>query len=492
MIIARILATVAAVLAMSSAHAQSSVTRCDQTSAFPYDPSRTATGVTYDRLQPLIAIPVCDQALLELPNSGRLWFQYGRALERGGRLTEAIDAYGAARRLGHPGGANNLGELFRQGKGVPKDPRRAEALFREAAQADYPEGAFNLASIVMRKPAYDVQEVRHLLNVAAAIDYPNSRRLLASIGGAVSPTKPPQMAAAVPPSVAGTEPSAAPAPAAQQPATIVQIQMVGDQSASDKRALDILNAKIDLLTRVLDKQKSLASSADKDAADTAAQSIRAIEQTSAGAKAQYTRLASRLPGYSTPIRPTDADLYLTARKESELFPKVPYFIPGTPETGEFWVEPIVEDDGNLAFRFRFIDPTSVNDKTRAEIRLKMGEAERAQKAVAKLGPWSQTAKQARLRTYLEKRADCFPESDCPEGENRKAGQTSTEVMFVVKDDGSTMGRIQRNKGRYADKFDFSIESAMLLQSYMAYVIDLAKDDLNAGSKTKEELKQLFK
>lgn len=52
---------------------------------------------------------------------------------------------------------------------------------------------------------------------------------------------------------------------------------------------------------------------------------------------------TKLSRYSTSIKPNDPDLQITARKASETDPKVPYYIPGTSETGEFWVEPFVTD-----------------------------------------------------------------------------------------------------------------------------------------------------
>jgi hypothetical protein len=181
--------------ASSASFGQQAVLRCDDVAAFPFDPARRSAGVPYERLQPSTAITACSQALVQFPNSGRLWFQYGRALERGGRIAEAVDAYGAARRFQHPGGSNNLGELLLDGKGLPKDPSEAEALFREAAAMGYPEAAYNLASILMRKPTSDASEVRRLLGIAAAVDYPNSRRLLANVAEPAAPaSKPPVIA----------------------------------------------------------------------------------------------------------------------------------------------------------------------------------------------------------------------------------------------------------------------------------------------------------
>jgi len=54
---------------------------------------------------------------------------------------------------------------------------------------------------------------------------------------------------------------------------------------------------------------------------------------------------------------------------------VPYYIPGTPETGEFWIEPFVTDTGELAFNLKFIDLAAENEKNAGSIRLTASDVE---------------------------------------------------------------------------------------------------------------------
>ncbi len=70
-----------------------------------------------------------------------------------------------------------------------------------------------------------------------------------------------------------------------------------------------------------------------------------------------------------------------------MFPKVPWYIPGTSEIGEFWIEPFVTDTGALSFNMKFVDPKATNEKTRATIVFTAAELERAQKAMLKLINW---------------------------------------------------------------------------------------------------------
>jgi len=172
-----ILSTLVAILLPGTAMAQGARTQCDDAAAFPYDPERAAEGVPYERINAAEAINACAAATKARPGSGRIWFQYGRALERGGALKPAIEAYRTARDLGHPGGSNNLGELHRDGKGMPRDPERAMFYFREAAQAGYPEAAHNLALLLSKAGYVDKPEIGRLVSLAASHGYPISRNL---------------------------------------------------------------------------------------------------------------------------------------------------------------------------------------------------------------------------------------------------------------------------------------------------------------------------
>jgi hypothetical protein len=69
---------------------------------------------------------------------------------------------------------------------------------------------------------------------------------------------------------------------------------------------------------------------------------------------------------------------------------------------------------------------------------------------------------------------------------------STEIDFKVYEDGSTAGRIQRNKGLFEDGYNISIESALMLQAYMSHILTEGKTDFQAGSRTDEQMKDLFK
>jgi tetratricopeptide (TPR) repeat protein len=88
------------------------VSACDQLAGSPFDKEKKTEGVSFGKLNAAQAIQACKQAVQTTPLIGRLWFQYGRALEKGGDLSEAIRAYQKASELSHAAAFNNLGEVF--------------------------------------------------------------------------------------------------------------------------------------------------------------------------------------------------------------------------------------------------------------------------------------------------------------------------------------------------------------------------------------------
>ena len=86
---------------------------CDFLAASPLDPQKTTTGISYEKLNAAQAVPACKQAIEINPRVGRLWFQYGRALEKANRIPDAITAYQEAAKLNSGAANNNIGETYR-------------------------------------------------------------------------------------------------------------------------------------------------------------------------------------------------------------------------------------------------------------------------------------------------------------------------------------------------------------------------------------------
>lgn len=142
-----------AALAQAKADPQAQSAACHALAASPTDPERKGVGVPYAKLDGLRASVACQIAVQQLPKDGQLWFQYGRALEKANRVAEAFVAYQTAASLDNSGAMNNLGELYRDGKGVGRNLYMAEILFRNASpMGAYPEAIQNLETLVKAKP----------------------------------------------------------------------------------------------------------------------------------------------------------------------------------------------------------------------------------------------------------------------------------------------------------------------------------------------------
>ncbi len=298
-----------------------------------------------------------------------------------------------------------------------------------------------------------------------------------------APTPPPPLTIPIP-VVQPVVPPTLPPP---QPVHIDNTVIVNlTQNAAEARGLIIM------FNAIINEQRKMATD-DARLSDVALQTVAVLQARVLKLQAQFLDTTTELSHYQTSIKPNDPDLQITARKASEIYPKVPYYIPGTPETGDFWIEPLVTDTGQLVFNLKFIDPKAEHDPTRGTIPMAVSDVETTQKALLQIVKWSKIAHENHIRRTYTQRAACFPFDKCPsENGPKRDGMASTEIDFKVYEDGSTAGRIQRNKGLFEDGYNISIDSALMLQAYMSHILTEGKTDFQAGSRTDEQMKDLFK
>ncbi len=267
---------------------------------------------------------------------------------------------------------------------------------------------------------------------------------------------------------------------------------LGNPDEVNKR-IGELQVEIEILSNVLVEQKSEeGSTQDADAKATIEETIASIESRIEILTQEFDEKNKKFNVYLTSVKPNDKDLYITARKSSQVFPKVPYYIPGTKEEGEFWLEPKVTNVGELMFNFRLIDTSAENDTTRNLIEMNLDQLENTKTALVKLGKNSRIAHENKVRKNYAKRLTCFPAEQCPEErQNGEKGKSSTEVIFLIYEDGSTAGRLQLNKGAFQEGVNFSIDSGLLLQAYLSHVIKEGKLEFKSGQQTEEKLDEMF-
>ena len=192
--------------------------------------------------------------------------------------------------------------------------------------------------------------------------------------------------------------------------------------------------------------------------------------------------------FSTPIRPNNANLSVSAFRAADTFPKIPFYVPGTNEIGEMLAVPRITDEGYLQYQFDFLDPTATYDKVRDTISIKHEDVDLVISGLQKVDEWTVVAQENGINRRVEKTSACIPDGAC---ENKVQGVSSTEVVFQVYEDGSTAGRIQRNKGQFSTGYNMSVESSILLSAYLTYMREVGSKEFNIGVMSDNEVKDLF-
>jgi len=108
--------------------------------------------------------------------------------------------------------------------------------------------------------------------------------------------------------------------------------------------------------------------------------------------------------------------------------------------------------------------------------------------LGKIDEWTIVAQENGVNRRIAKTAACIPEGQC---EEKRQGVSSTELLFQIYEDGSTAGRIQRNKGQFSVGYNMSVESSILLQAYMIYMRDVGAKEFNIGVMSDDDVLDLF-
>jgi TPR repeat protein len=125
------------------------VALCDQAAANPLDKDRPAdvAGIELNKIDPKIAIPACEAAAKVAPNDPRIMYQLGRSNSAAKAHETALTQYSKAADQGYAAAQVNLGNMYRDGRGVPQDYAAAVNWYRKAADQGYAAAQSNLGRI---------------------------------------------------------------------------------------------------------------------------------------------------------------------------------------------------------------------------------------------------------------------------------------------------------------------------------------------------------
>ncbi|HEY5210517.1 MAG TPA: tetratricopeptide repeat protein [Stellaceae bacterium] len=118
------------------------ITDCDRYAASDLD--RVAPGVPFEKINPKIAIPACEEAVQAYPDSPRLVFELGRSYLKSTDFAAALARFRQGANLEYPPALNAIGTMYASGSGVPKDEGEAAIWYRKAAERGYVGGQLNL------------------------------------------------------------------------------------------------------------------------------------------------------------------------------------------------------------------------------------------------------------------------------------------------------------------------------------------------------------
>jgi hypothetical protein len=256
-----------------------------------------------------------------------------------------------------------------------------------------------------------------------------------------------------------------------------------EEVASLRRDVAAMTAQISELTGVIEANASNAITTSAPDVDGHKATVRVAEL-----EERRDNANDILGRYATPVRPQDAGSDPNARQASERFQKIPYFVPGTSTVGEVWVEPTVNDEGELRFSWNFVDPGAEYQKVALALLTTPREVEQLSAAFEQVVGWSKTAHENKVRRAFEKEAACFPSARCGDV---KGPRMNTTVMFRIGEDGSTSMVIKRTQGSLARFYAFSMESTEVMAAYFERVLEESRREYQGATATDDDLDALF-
>src|SRR6266581_2841069 len=129
------------VVGVTAAGQEAPPTNCD---------TQAAISVPFEKINPTVAIPACEEAVRRYPASNRLIFELGRSYAKSRNFSIALTHFRKAAAQGYAPAQNSIGVCYDNGEGVTKDESEAVNWYRKAAlQGDIP-GQLNLGSMYER------------------------------------------------------------------------------------------------------------------------------------------------------------------------------------------------------------------------------------------------------------------------------------------------------------------------------------------------------
>jgi peptidoglycan hydrolase-like protein with peptidoglycan-binding domain len=184
---------------------------------------------------------------------------------------------------------------------------------------------------------------------------------------------------------------------------------------------------------------------------------------------------------------TNLPVSMPGQKVAGIYPLIPYYTPGSGQVGELEVAPRATGQG-VVYDFRFVQHVNGASDTSNTIAINGADISQLNYGIQKSHEWSGEAKKKGLRQLYQKVASCFPENTCGDDNS----DASTKVLFMLYEDGSTAAKVQRKSGDSLFGYNLSLDSALLLASYLDYMKAKGETEYGVGTMTDADLNSVFK
>ncbi|HIP14994.1 MAG TPA: hypothetical protein EYG74_05855 [Sulfurimonas autotrophica] len=182
--------------------------------------------------------------------------------------------------------------------------------------------------------------------------------------------------------------------------------------------------------------------------------------------------------------------------------KIQYYVPGSEDIGEMWVNWHIDDKEGPMMRLHFMDPTNKYDKEDYAIDVSLSPIEapcdvnlnikptkdtspacRMVKDLLRTDKWGKIAEKQGLKRRYAKRASYI--------DGNASSTISTSVRFLVYEDGAMTAQIEQMKFGFPKQFNFTLTNALELAKYIEDTRKIAYTKWMNKTRTSEDLDALF-
>ncbi len=168
------------------------VTDCDRYAAREFMRDQVAPGVPFEKIDPRVALPACENASGRYPDSSRLLFEFARVKLRSGQISSAVNLFKALSTIDYAPAQHALGTSYTTGEGVDQSDELAFSWFRKSAEGGDAYGQFNLG--FMYEKGYGTAQDRDLAKLwygkSADQGFDKAQQRLAAIENTVTSLEP--------------------------------------------------------------------------------------------------------------------------------------------------------------------------------------------------------------------------------------------------------------------------------------------------------------